>query len=118
MRGSVSYIILEEPDIKTLAVSAVLQPLVSQRFVYQEVLEIARPSVDTLREQMLVLTKRTRPPELYRLPLSSVESHELQLLPGSADHCNRCLPQGFEKPGLPMSIFTAVYGNTLACQRA
>ena len=102
MRGSVSYIILEEPDIKTLAVSAVLQPLVSQRFVYPGGPRDSEAiAVDPLREQILVLTKRTRPPELYRLPLSSVESHELQAQAAQDQPITAIYVaslQGFEKP--------------------
>ena len=104
MRDSVSYIILKEPDIKTLAVSAVLQPLVSQRFVYPGGPRDSEAiAVDPLREQILVLSKRTRPPELYRLPLSSVESHELQSQAAPAEPIAASYVaslEGFEKPEL------------------
>ncbi|MEC8075382.1 MAG: hypothetical protein VX122_04450, partial [Pseudomonadota bacterium] len=77
-------------------------PLVSQRFVYPGGPRDSEAiAVDPLRAQILVLTKRTRPPELYRLPLSSVESHELQAQAAQAEPITATYVaslQGFEKP--------------------
>ena len=64
-----------------------------------------------MREQILVLTKRTRPPELYRLPLSYVESHELQAQAAQAEPITASYVaslQGFEKPEVAEVDF---YGN-------
>ncbi len=112
MRGSVSYIILQEPDVKTLADSAVLQPLVSQHFVYPGGPRDSEAiAVDLLREQILVLSKRTKPPELYRLPLFSIESHEVQpqaapVEPITASYVASL--EGFAKPELAEVDFYGV----------
>ncbi len=76
-RGSVSYTILAEPDARTLKNDAVLQPLITQHFVYPNGPRDSEAiAVDTERGEILVLSKRTKPPELYRLPLSFVAANE------------------------------------------
>jgi hypothetical protein len=104
MRGSVSYTILEEPDIATLADNAVLRPLISQDFVYPNGAQDSEAiAVDPQREEILVLSKRTKPPQLYRLPLSSFQTKEpeQQAIPNApitAGHVASL--QGFAAPGL------------------
>ncbi|MBL6707968.1 MAG: hypothetical protein ISP99_01440 [Pseudomonadales bacterium] len=104
MRDFVSYIILQEPDVKTLADSAVLQPLVSQRFVYPGGPRDSEAiAVDPMREQILILSKRTKPPELYRLPLSSIESDEEQPQAAPAEQITASYVaslEGFDTPEL------------------
>ena len=104
MRGSVSYTILEEPDIATLADNAVLRPLISQDFVYPNGAQDSEAiAVDPQREEILVLSKRTKPPQLYRLPLSSFQTKEpeQQAIPNApitAGHVASL--HGFAAPGL------------------
>ena len=79
MRGSVSYTILEEPDARSLADDAILRPLISQHFVYPKGPRDSEAiAVNPARGEILVLSKRTKPPELYRLPLSLFPAKEPQ----------------------------------------
>ena len=104
MRGSVSYTILEEPDIATLADNAVLRPLISQDFVYPNGAQDSEAiAVDPQREEILVLSKRSKPPQLYRLPLSSLrekapEQEAIPSPPITAGHVAAL--RGFTAPGL------------------
>ena len=79
MRGSVSYTILEEPDARSLADDTILRPLISQHFVYPKGPRDSEAiAVNPARGEILVLSKRTKPPELYRLPLSLFPAKEPQ----------------------------------------
>ena len=79
-RGSVSYTILEEPDARSLADDAILRPLMSQHFVYPKGPRDSEAiAVNPARGEILVLSKRTKPPELYRLPLSLFAANETQV---------------------------------------
>ena len=78
-RGSVSYTILEEPDARSLADDTILRPLISQHFVYPKGPRDSEAiAVNPARGEILVLSKRTKPPELYRLPLSLFPAKEPQ----------------------------------------
>jgi hypothetical protein len=80
MRGSVSYTILEEPDARSMADDAILRPLISQHFVYPKGPRDSEAiAVNPARGEILVLSKRTKPPELYRLPLSLFAANETQV---------------------------------------
>lgn len=80
MRGSVSYTILEEPDARSLADDTILRPLISQHFVYPKGPRDSEAiAVNPARGEILVLSKRTKPPELYRLPLSLFAANETQV---------------------------------------
>ena len=104
MRASVSYTILEEPDIATLAENAVLRPLISQDFVYPNGAQDSEAiAVDPQREEILVLSKRTKPPQLYRLPLSPFKAKEpeqqnIPSAPITAGHVASL--QGFDAAGI------------------
>ena len=112
MRGSVSYIILQEPDVKTLADSAVLQPLVSQHFVYPGGPRDSEAiAVDPMRGQILVLSKRTKLPELYRLPLSSIESHEEQPQAAPAEPITATYVASLEGFATPELVEVDFYGG-------
>jgi hypothetical protein len=78
-RDSVSYTILEEPDARSLADGTILRPLISQHFVYPNGPKDSEAiAVNPARGEILVLSKRTKPPELYRLPLSLFAANETQ----------------------------------------
>jgi hypothetical protein len=79
-RDSVSYTILEEPDARSLADGTILRPLISQHFVYPNGPKDSEAiAVNPARGEILVLSKRTKPPELYRLPLSLFAANETQV---------------------------------------
>jgi sugar lactone lactonase YvrE len=70
-REQVSYTIIPEPDIQDLATDDRLAPVRTQTFTYPEGPRDSEAiAVDAARGEILVLTKRTQPPELYRLPLN------------------------------------------------
>ena len=69
-RDQVSYTIIPEPDIQTLTPDTRLTPMQTQTFTYPDGPRDSEAiAVDTARSELLVLSKRTQPPELYRLPL-------------------------------------------------
>ena len=70
-RDQVSYTIISEPEMQNLSKDARLAPLLTQTFTYPEGPRDSEAiAVDAARGEILVLTKRTQPPELYRLPLN------------------------------------------------
>lgn len=70
-RSSVSFTVIREPDLEQVAVGERLKPLFTRHFTFPGGARDAEAvAVDAVREEVLVLSKRTRPPELYRLPLS------------------------------------------------
>ena len=70
-REHVSYTIIAEPDIQTLATDARLAPVLTQTFTYpQGPRDSEAIAVNAAQGELLVLSKRTQPPELYRLPLT------------------------------------------------
>lgn len=104
VRGSVSYTILEEPDARSLADDTILRPLISQHFVYPKGPRDSEAiAVNPTRGEILVLSKRTKPPELYRLPLSLFAANETQIRtnvdePITASYVTSL--QGFAAPSL------------------
>lgn len=69
-RDQVSYTIIAEPDVQNLAPDARLTPIQTQTFTYPDGPRDSEAiAVDVVRGELLVLSKRTQPPELYRLPL-------------------------------------------------
>ena len=70
-RDQVSYTIIPEPDIQTLAPDTRLTPTQTQTFTYPDGPKDSEAiAVDAARSELLVLSKRTQPPRLYRLPLN------------------------------------------------
>lgn len=70
-RSSVSFTVVPEPNLKQGVPIQRLNPLVTRHFTFPDGPRDAEAvAVDPVREELLILTKRTRPPELYRLPLS------------------------------------------------
>ena len=70
-RSSVSYSVIPEPDLAQIGTQERLSPLFTQHFTYPEGPRDAEAvAVDMKRRELLILSKRTQPPELYRLPLS------------------------------------------------
>ena len=103
MRSSVSYTILEEPDARTLVDGAILRPVISQHFVYPNGPRDSEAiAVDPVRGEILVLSKRTKPPELYRLPLSLGAANKSQNQTNSGEPITASYVtslQGFVVPG-------------------
>ena len=70
-REQVSYTIIAEPDIRNLPTDARLAPVLTQTFTYPEGPRDSEAiAVNAAQGELLVLSKRTQPPELYRLPLT------------------------------------------------
>ena len=69
-RDQVSYTIISEPEMQNLSKDARLAPVLTQTFTYPNGPRDSEAiAVDAARGELLVLSKRTQPPELYRLPL-------------------------------------------------
>lgn len=70
VRGQVSYTIIPEPDIEKLAPDARLKPVQTQTFTYPDGPRDSEAiAVDADQGEILIMSKRTKPIELYRLPL-------------------------------------------------
>ena len=78
-RSSVSFTVVAEPRLDQILPDQRLKPLLVQHFTFPDGPRDAEAvAVDIQRQELLVLSKRTVPPELYRVPLDmeSVESPE------------------------------------------
>jgi hypothetical protein len=78
-RSSVSFTVVAEPRLDQISAEQRLKPLLVQHFTFPEGPRDAEAvAVDTQRQELLVLSKRTVPPELYRvsLDMESLESSE------------------------------------------
>ena len=70
MRESVSYHVVAEPNISAVSRDEPLVPVLTHQFSYPRGPRDSEAiAVDSARGEILVLSKRTEPPELYRLPL-------------------------------------------------
>lgn len=78
-RSSVSFTVVAEPRLDQILPDQRLKPLLVQHFTFPDGPRDAEAvAVDIQRQELLVLSKRTVPPELYRVPLDmeSMESPE------------------------------------------
>lgn len=78
-RSSVSFTVVAEPRLDQILPDQRLKPLLVQQFTFPDGPRDAEAvAVDIQRQELLVLSKRTVPPELYRVPLDmeSMESPE------------------------------------------
>lgn len=84
LRGQVSYTIIAEPDIEKLAPDARLIPAQTQTFTYPDGPRDSEAiAVDVAQGDILVMSKRTKPIELYRLPLDFSKGSEPEQQPKS-----------------------------------
>ena len=91
VRSTVSFTIIAEPQLAQISPEERLQPLVTTHFTFPDGPRDAEAvAVDTQRQELLVLSKRTVPPELFRVPLNMAslqagESAGLVASTGSSD---------------------------------
>lgn len=110
MRDTVSFTIVEEPDMADILRREPLVPLVTQQFRYPRgPRDSEAVAVDSVRGDILFLTKRTEPPELYRLPLTLEKQSSLTEAVVTAEFKGAL--RGFSKPSKTFSDF---YGSALS----
>ena len=86
-RKSVEILVIEEPLVDAAEISAEIQvaPAWRIRFHYADAPhDVEAVAVDAQRREILLLTKRTDPPELWALPLHPVDGVELIAEPRGA----------------------------------
>ena len=113
MRRTVSYTVVEEPDVRAAAPKEALQPVLTRSFSYPNGPRDSESiAVDTRRGEVLVLSKRTLPPQLYRLPLPVLSTTPSKGQPDQTQRAELLGPlQGFLVPDRSAADF---YDTNLA----
>lgn len=100
IRSTVSFTIIEEPDVLSQSPSRLLTPSSHQRFTYPDGAKDSEAiAVDIQKGEVLVLSKRISPPRLYRIPLN-LEKNKLPSTPSETTAEAELLTEltGFDKP--------------------
>lgn len=113
MRRTVSYVVVEEPDARTASPEEALQPVQTRSFSYPDGPRNSESvAVDTRRGEVLVLSKRTLPPQLYRLPLPNFSAAPSEVATQQVQRAELLGPlQGFVIPDRSTADF---YGTNFA----